>query len=224
MHPRIAKLLFWRKPDDRLREFAETEAFGARDLARAAEQAQDPWIRRQLIRHAQDEVRHARLLDEQVTTETPARGLGASMLGEFGDEAGVDLEQMGEIDFIAFVHIAEKKAVDEFELHKEALGEKGEFFDSILQDEKRHIAWTGHALDKFRAAGRGDEVDAALKRQKRNRFYMLWMWFARRISLVMSTLILSALYFGLLMPFKLLAGRFERGWRPISPPRLDRQF
>lgn len=224
MHPAVARLLFWRKPEDRFREFAETEAFGARDLARAAEQTDDPWVRRQLIRHAQDEVRHARLLDEQAP-EPAARGLGASMIAEDQPADGVDLAQMGEIDFLAFVHEAEKRATSEFALHQDALGDRGAVFESILADEKRHVAWTGHALERHRAAGRGAEVDAALRRVRRQRWWGLWLAFARRLSLVTSALLLTLLYFVAVAPFSLLAGRWRGGWQPAGPPgALDRQF
>lgn len=225
MKETLAKLLFWRKSDERLAEFAETEAYGARDLARAAELVDDPWLRRQLIRHAQDEVRHAVLLEEQMTGKPPeAGGLGAAVAGETRDDAGIDITEMGEVEFIAFVHEAEKRAVEEFQLHKGALGEKGEFFDSILQDEKRHVAWTGHQLDKWREQGRGAEVDKAVRGFFWDRLYQTWLWVARRISWVMSTIILTVLYATVLLPFTWMAGKFEAGWKPSGELDLKRQF
>lgn len=181
MRATLARLLFWRRKDDRLREFAETEAFGARDLARAAEQAQDPWIRRQLILHAKDEVRHARLLQEGTESDAARPGLGASMMGEAAEDRGVDLAQMGEVPFIAFVHEAERRAVSEFKLHRAALGEKGAFFEDILKDEERHVAWTGHALKRFESAGRGQEVNDALASMRRQRYRGMGLALARRV-------------------------------------------
>ena len=225
MKETLAKLLFWRKPDERLQEFAETEAYGARDLARAAEQVSDPWLRRQLIRHAQDEVRHAVLLEEQMTGAPPeSGGLGAVVAGETVQDAGIDITEMGEVEFIAFVHEAEKRAVEEFKLHQGALGDKGEFFETILQDEKRHVAWTGHQLEKWREAGRGEEVDKAMRGFFWDRIYQTWMWIARRISWVMSTIILTTLYVLALAPFCLMAGKFEAGWKKSIPLKLNRQF
>src|SRR5438128_7368561 len=52
----------WRDPNRRARKlmrFSRTEANGGRDLARAAELTDDPLLRRLLLRHAQDEFRHA---------------------------------------------------------------------------------------------------------------------------------------------------------------------
>lgn len=223
MRATIARLLFWRKPDDRLREFAETEAFGARDLTRAAEQVEDPWIRRQLILHAQDEVRHARLLDEDAG-RPEAVGLGAAMLGEAPQTEGVDIEELGELGFLAFVHLSEKKAVEEFQLHREALGDRGEVFESILKDEKRHVAWTGHALDKFTQAGRGAEVDEALKGVARQRWIGMWLAFARRLSWVISSVMLTLMYFLLLAPFALMAGAWRKGWVASESTALERPF
>jgi hypothetical protein len=112
----------WRRPAQRLREFAETEAFGARDLARAAEAVRDVWMRRRLLQHAQDEVRHAHLLGEEAgsAAEQP---LGALLVGETATDAGV--EALGEVPFLAFVHLAEKRAAAEFALHREALASAG---------------------------------------------------------------------------------------------------
>jgi rubrerythrin len=52
----------WRNPlrrGYRLLRFAEVEADGGRDLARAAELTPDPRLRRLYLRHAADEQRHA---------------------------------------------------------------------------------------------------------------------------------------------------------------------
>src|SRR5712672_3440409 len=54
----------WADPGRRGRKllrFAETEADGGRDLARAAELTQDALLRRLYLRHASDEQRHADL-------------------------------------------------------------------------------------------------------------------------------------------------------------------
>ncbi|MFN7146119.1 MAG: hypothetical protein ACK4YP_20270, partial [Myxococcota bacterium] len=127
------RAVFLRRRDERFREFAETEAFGARDLAQAATVVADPWLRRQLLRHAQDEVRHASILEEG-TARPAARGLGAAVLGDAAAETGLDVEQLGEVRFLAFVHLAEKRAVEEFAMHRAALGADGDRLDAILAD------------------------------------------------------------------------------------------
>ena len=58
----------WNNPARRARKllrFAETEADGGRDLARAAELAGDPLLRRLFLRHALDEQRHAALFRDR---------------------------------------------------------------------------------------------------------------------------------------------------------------
>lgn len=219
----LARLLFWRRKDARLREFAETEAFGARDLARAAEMTRDPWLRNQLLRHAQDEVRHAALLAEGTAAPDP-RPLGASLAGETVSAEPADVEAMGELPFLTFVHLAEKRATEEFALHRDALGADGERFDSILADERRHVAWTGHALERFRAGGRGGEVDREMRRFQRGRILGTWLWIARKFGVVMSTIVLTAVYFLVLAPFALVRRRFPSGWHPSPPLHLDREF
>ncbi len=45
-----------------------------------------------------------------------------------------------------------------------------------------------------------------------------------RVSWVMSGILLTAIYFLLLSPFRLLAGRWESGWVPSQAVDLDTQF
>lgn len=223
MFGRLARFAFWRAPDARLAEFAETEAFGARDLARAAESFDDPWIRRQLLLHAQDEVRHAALLAE-AGTPPASPGLGARVGGEVAGAEGIDAETMGQVGFLAFVHDAEARAVREFEMHQAALAERGEVFRSILVDERRHVAWTRHALDRYEEEGRRGEVARALRRVRLQRLLGAWMRVARAVSLVTSTLLLSLIFFAGLLPFLPARGRWAKGWRPGSAVDTRRQF
>jgi hypothetical protein len=219
----LIRLLVWRRPAERLREFAETEAFGARDLARAAEAVSDVWMRRRLLQHAQDEVRHARLLGDEAA---PAReqSLGALVAGETATGTGVDIEHLGEVPFLAFVHVAERRAAAEFALHRQALAGKGAVFDAILADEQRHVAWTGRALERYRAAGRGDEVARALRRLRWERWLAPFRWVGQRLAGVMSAVVLTLLYAVVLPLFVPLAGRRRPGWQQPPELRLDREF
>jgi hypothetical protein len=221
---RALRVLVWRRDRDaHLRAFAETEAFGARDLAQAASVVRDDWLRRQLLRHAQDEVRHARLLQEG-TAPPPTRGLGASVVGETPEAPGVDLEAMGEVRFLAFVHMAEKRAVEEFVLHRAALGEEGARLDTILADERRHVAWTGHALERLRRDGRGAEVDAALRALRRARWTGALLALAQRVSALLGAVTLTGVYLLLLGPFTLGAGRWRAGWIPGTRGPRERAY
>jgi hypothetical protein len=214
----------WRDRDARMRAFADTEAFGARDLARAAAQVQDPWVRRQLVLHAKDEVRHASLLHEQAAPPE-AVPLGAALAGATPPPAdGVDIDTLGEIGFVAFVHDAELRAVAEFQQHQAHLGADGAVFASILKDEQRHVAWTAHQLDKWRAAGRGAEVDAALRKVRRGRLLALWVRVARRFSAFTSGVLLTGVFFVLLAPLAPWFRRGPGGWRPAGPAGVGPEY
>ncbi|MFN7145354.1 MAG: hypothetical protein ACK4YP_16395, partial [Myxococcota bacterium] len=96
--------------------------------------------------------------------------------------------------------------------------------DAILADEKRHVAWTGHALERYRKAGRGAEVDAALAALRRERWRNAFLAVARRVSEVTSVVFLLVLYAVFLGPFRLLAGRWRTGWAPGARGPLERAF
>lgn len=223
MRAQLIRLLVWRRPAERLREFAETEAFGARDLARAAEVVPDVWMRRRLLQHAEDEVRHARLLGEQAGPAAE-QTLGALVAGESATDTGVDIEQLGEVPFLAFVHLAEKRAAAEFALHRDALAGKGAVFDAILADERRHVAWTERALERYRAAGRGREVARALRRLRWERWLAPGRWATQQLAGVMGAVVLTLLYFVMLPAFVPFARRARSGWQPAPGLHLDREF
>lgn len=217
----LDRLLHWRRPAERLREFAETEAFGGADLVRAAGRVEDPWMRRQLVRHADDEARHAALLGgAEGAGHTP---LGAALAGDTEQRGGVDLDTLGDVGFVAFVHVAEKKATEEFARAGAVNAENAALFESILADERRHVAWTAHALERFREGGRGAEVDQALSRERWRQRLLPFRWLAGRLADGISALMLTILYFVVLFPFTRLAPGSARGWQPVAPIDLRRE-
>ena len=223
MRPWIDRLVAWRRPAARLRAFAETEAFGGADLARAAAATPDPWIRRQLVRHAEDEARHAALLGEQAAAPGTLP-LGAALAGETAVQPRVDVEQLGDIGFLAFVHLSEQQATAELARSRAASPEHAPIFDQILEDERRHVAWAGHALQRFRDQGRGAEVDAGLRSARWQRRLLPFRWILGRFADLSSALILGAIYLLVLPPFKLLAPRPVQGWQTPPPHDLQREF
>src|SRR3954466_8988995 len=85
----------WRDPvrrGHRLLRFAETEADGGRDLARAAELTRDPLLRRLYLRHAEDEQRHADLFARRgrdlLLSQGNSRGFEANFIAP--GERGLD--------------------------------------------------------------------------------------------------------------------------------------
>src|SRR4051812_41629082 len=104
----------WRTADRRARKllrFAQTEADGGRDLARAAELTNDPTLRRLLLRHAVDERHHAELFDGRgrlLLQETEAAARSPAVAGETPPVAhGLDdvpVRGMSDAPLLAFLH------------------------------------------------------------------------------------------------------------------------
>src|SRR3954471_1292227 len=95
----------------KLLRFAETEADGGRDLARAAELTRDPLLRRLYLRHAEDEQRHADLFArrgrELLLSQGNSRGFEANFIAP--GERGLDdlrLEDQPDEALLAFLHLS----------------------------------------------------------------------------------------------------------------------
>src|SRR3954452_21267569 len=115
----------WADPHRRAQKllvFAETEADGGRDLARASELTGDARLRRLYLRHALDEQRHAemfrqrgRALLQSLPAEARASTIQANWFapGERGlDDLQVEREQ--DASLLAFLHLSEKAAAQRF--------------------------------------------------------------------------------------------------------------
>lgn len=227
----------WKHPVRRLRtlvSFAETEADGGRDLIKAAGRVSDPDLREHLLRHAEDEERHAGLF------RASADELRSELAGADGDEqpdkpydlsrgrggevdahgffTGGMIEEMGEVRYVAMLHVAEQRAADIFAVHhrlNEARPELAGVFESILKDEKYHVAYTGRFLERWRRAGREREVEEALREARSSRFLGAWKRLGIRSAGGFGRVVLYVLYWTALVPFGLI-GRTTRtrdGWR-----------
>lgn len=235
-----------------LESFAETEEDGGRDLVAASRRITDPVILGHLHRHADDELRHARLFRERAAEMAKDQGshLGAKSeeMGRAYDLSGrrssseVDahgffsagiLDELGEVPYIAMLHLAEQRAAKIFACHVAAARSAGdertsEVFASILRDEHYHVAWTGKVLEGWRGQGRGAEVDRAQSKVRRSRFMESWRSLGLRSAGTVSHFFLAAAYWTVLAPFGLIA-RNKRpvspGWRePNSSSDLGRQY
>jgi len=233
-----------------LESFARTEADGGRDIASAARRVVDPELRKHLERHAGDEMRHAEMFRrraEELRAAGGARVAAASAAGaDVAGDAAYDLsrgrpahevdahgflsigllDELGEVPYVAMLHVAEERAARLFRLHADLTrGDEAThgIFESILRDEHYHVAWTRSMLDGWKAEGRKDEVKQALKDARQNRLWGAWKRLGVRAGANFGKLALVALYFTLLLPFGLLArsGRDKAGWRAArrSPQR-----
>ncbi|MEE8468487.1 MAG: hypothetical protein V3T22_08535 [Planctomycetota bacterium] len=235
-----------------LESFAETEEDGGRDLVAASRRFTDPVILGHLRRHADDELRHARLFRERAAdmAQEQGRHLGAKSeeLGRAYDLSGkrspaeVDahgfysagmLDESGTVPYIAMLHLAEKRAARIFACHMAAARSAGdtrtsEVFAAILHDEHYHVAWTKKVLEDWRSQGRGAEVDRAQSQVRRGRFMESWRSLGLRSAGKFAHLFLALAFWTVLAPFGLLARRVRPaspGWRaPHAGGRLGSQY
>jgi hypothetical protein len=224
-----------------LEGFARTEEDGGRDLLAAARRAEDAELRGHLERHARDELRHAALFRGRVAELEAA----SSRAGEVPDKPydivrwrrGVEVDahgfytaglfdELGEIPYVAMLHVAERHAADLLALHRDL--NEGDcatvaLFDDILRDEKYHIAYTGTLLARWRARGRGREVEAGLAAARRSRLMGAWARVGTRSAAGLGRALLYAMYWTVLVPFALVArrARARTGWQPPSRPGGD---
>ncbi|HEX5182675.1 MAG TPA: ferritin-like domain-containing protein [Allosphingosinicella sp.] len=224
----------WRDPvrrGHRLLRFAEVEADGGRDLARAAELTADPKLRRLYLRHAQDEQRHAEIFRRRGTEllrahrqeGEPAWQPDWLAPGERGLD-DVSVEAGGDGPLLAFLHLSEAAAARGFVTYREAVGDDREtriVFATILKDEEFHMTYTRHELARVSPRKQGWLLWKA-------RFGRLWKGYLRlavAIAGVMGAVILTLQYFILLPPFawgaKRAAKRETEGWRSVAPKSGD---
>jgi len=218
----------WRDVDRRARKllrFAATEADGGCDLARAAERTSDPLLRRLLLRHAEDERRHAELFAAR----------GRALLAEGTDrrrlfeanwlapgERGLDDLRVDDVaggaragSLLAFLHLSEKAAAGRFALYRDLLGHDPEtqaIFADVLRDEEFHMTYTGKQLARLCPARHG----RALWWARAVRLGRAYLRLSSALAGLLGGVILTVQYFVLLPPFALLARRAARreraGW------------
>jgi len=236
----------WSDPERKLKtleSFARTEADGGRDIVAAQRIVQDQELKKHLERHASDELRHADLFHRRAA-ELRAQGVAATR-EEVSDRpydlsltrgklaASTDghgflrfalADELGEVGYVAMLHVAEKRAAKLFRTHQRYLAHDPEtraIFASILKDEHYHVAYTGSMLKKWKREGRGAEVKRALSLARGSRFFGAWKRVGARSAAGLSRAILAVMYFTVLLPIGVLArGRIRNGgWRK---PLADR--
>lgn len=229
----------WREPQRALatlESFAATEEDGGRDLEAAARRAGDPELRGHLERHARDEVRHAALFRaraaelaltarDESRPDKPydlSRGRRAGELDAHGFLNAGLLGELGEVEYVAMLHVAERRAAELFEVHAALTTHDPRtraVFEEILRDEKYHVAYTGRFLERWRAEGREREVERALGQAKMSRLRGGWERLGARSGAGFARVLLLAFYWTALVPFGLVSRRREpaSGWRTPRP-------
>lgn len=213
----------------RLLRFAEVEADGGRDLARAAELTPDAKLRRLYLRHAADEQRHAEMFRRRGTELLRAHRRS----GDAGwqpdwlapGERGLDdvtVEAGGDAPLLAFLHLSEAAAARSFGVYHRAVGGDGEtrdVFGRILKDETFHMTYTRHELGRIAPRKQG----WLLWKARLGRLWKGYLRFAVALAGLMGGIILTLQYFILLPAFawgaKRAARREPQGWAPARDKR-----
>ncbi len=229
----------WQDPLRKVRSlesFAQTEEDSGWDLLAAAKQISDPELREHMLRHAADEARHARLFQARAAelradlpsagarAEEPDRPYDMSRGRQRGDvnahgffSAGL-MGELGIVDYMTMLHVAEQRAADLFEVHRELNASDPAtvaVFDSVLRDEKYHISYTRRFLDRWSEEGRSGEVRRGLKAAKGSRLLAGWKRLGARSGAGFGRALLFVMYWTVLAPFGLLArfAREPKGWQ-----------
>jgi len=220
----------WRRGRKLLR-FAETEADGGRDLARAAELTGDALLRRLYLRHAEDEQRHAELFRRRgrsLLSSLSAPGSStfeANWLapGERGlDDLRVDAETDGTL--LAFLHLSERAAAERFAVYERVLASDPDtrrVFAEILRDEAFHMNYTHAQLKRVCPSGYKKRLFWA----RATRLWKGYLRIATALASLIGAVVLLLQYVVLLPLFAWLAKRsalrepagfVARGEKPAS--------
>ncbi len=216
-----------RRRGEKLLKFAQTEADGGRDIARAAERTHDALLRRLYLRHALDEQRHANLF----------RTRGRAILREVGQkredgdatfdgnffspgERGLDdlqVDEESEGSLLAFLHLSEKAAARRFAVYQEVLEVDPvtrDVFVDVLKDEAFHMNYTLSQLKRVEPKKAGWRLWWA----RLTRLWKGYLRIASAIANVMGGIVLAVQYFVILPIFALMAKRSAKkelpGWAP----------
>jgi rubrerythrin len=201
----------------KLLRFADTEADGGRDLARAAEVTRDPLLRRLYLRHAQDEERHAHLFRARgrELLRSSSRGAGpAPFEANFfaPGERGLDdlrVESDRDESLLAFLHLSEEAAARRFVVYQQALAHDPatrDVFRRILHDEAFHMSYTHAQLTRIA----GPRTRRRIWMARLGRLWKAYLRIAAALASAIGTLLLRVQYFVLLPPFVILARRAAR--------------
>lgn len=216
---RVFNPLIWRRPGHgarKLHGFALAERGSMLDLRLAARSTPSPARAAAYLRHADDETRHALMFikrSRQLAREAKLAPPGP---------VHADFEQLfvnlGELDFLAFVHVGEARAIAQFETYVAYFRARGRerdasMFEAILVDERHHAAYTRALLFELAAS----EADArrALRRVKRWEAWRSWLRAGRFLAEHVYVVSMTLVYL-LAAPLALLVRAVRptlRGWR-----------
>lgn len=216
---RMLNPLVWRRPAHvarKLHGFALAEHGSMLDLRLAARLTDSPARAAAYLRHADDETRHAQMFGKRA--RQLAREAGLAPLGHVRADTEQLFVTLGELDFLAFVHVGEARAIEQFDTYVEWFREHGRerdasLFTTILVDERRHADYTRELL--FELAGDEARARKALRRVRRWEAWRSWLragrFLAEKVYVIAMLLVYAAAApMGLLVRW---ARPVVRGWR-----------
>lgn len=204
----------------KMAQFSHTEAGSGQDMLAATEETDRPEMRARYFQHALDELKHARMFRERSTALAPARGRAQAVLEDAGYIASHGIRgtsslfrDLGELEFLAFVWIAERRGAEQFEIYSSLLRDDaatGVMFAEIARDERFHIAYSRAELDRYERAGEVGPVRRAVFNVRARRLWQGWLRLSHDLGVFVAGLWLGLLYFLVLGPFSLVARLAER--------------
>jgi rubrerythrin len=190
---RTALPLSWRllprRRGEILQRFSVTEADSAWHFLHAASQVDQPAIRARLFNNALEEVHHAALFAEAARQQAQA-----PIHLPTEERVAIYDPQKGLQHFYAFVYVGEKDVYDQFDAYAAAIevASVKRIFSDLKEDEDGHMQFAEHRLAALGA--KEAVIVCQVRAVRRRRVLESWARGWRRVSDLVTTLLLSALY------------------------------
>lgn len=212
--------LVWRWPGHaarKLHAFALAEQGSMLDMRIAAARTESPQRAAAYLRHADDEARHAQMFARRAR-KLASESRTPRQLGPLAADCEQLFQSLGELDFLAFVHTGEARALAQFDTYVAwfATHEREQdrlLFETIMVDERRHAAYTRALL--LELAGNEAVAKQALRRVARWELGRRWLRSGRFVAERVYLLTMLIVYV-LAAPLSLLvrvARPIRRGWQ-----------
>ena len=213
--------LIWRvlpgRAATKMAEFSHTEAGSGLDMLAAVEETPRRELRIKYYRHALDELKHSRMFRQRATALATGRSRARAVIedSDYILEHGINTREslfsrLGEVEFLAFVWVHERRGAQQFEVYADLLKEDADtsrMFDEIARDERFHIAYSKAELARVSPPG---PARWAVLRVRGRRLWQAWMRFSHRLGEVVASLWLILLYGLLIGTFSMLARGLEK--------------
>jgi hypothetical protein len=179
-----------------------------------------PSLERQALylRHASDEARHAQIFWGRAEALEPPTG------PLFADAEDL-YESLGEVGFVAFVHHAERRGREQFEIYADYFGRKSaledaQLFSNVTADERHHESYSFKLLVEL--SGSESAARRSLRRVRLWEGFRLWKRSGQTLAGALYALLIWGL-FPILFPYALLARVFLRARSGFLPRTSTRE-